>query len=205
MLTQSKSRLGVYLIPPYKIAQAVTEIHTMLRKQFGFIAADQFQVHTTLKGFFKKVDGPLEPLIERLDAVFAAQQPLEVFFKGVHSDKVGLGLDVSRQGEDINHELATFREQIVEAVRPFIAPDCDFVKADLGNPFRAHITLAFRDIPPDMQADVLAYLQHVPLPTEPFMADTFHLLEFFSQDWPGEWASTLTWRLLKSWRLSEKK
>ncbi|MBC8264836.1 MAG: hypothetical protein H8E47_12005 [Anaerolineales bacterium] len=40
----ANSRFAVYLIPPYKVARAVAEIHQMLRKQFGFIAADQFQV-----------------------------------------------------------------------------------------------------------------------------------------------------------------
>jgi len=72
---------------------------------------------------------------------------------------------------------------------------------DLSNPFWAHITLAFRDIPPSMYDEVLDYLREAPLPTEPFIADTFHFLEFFSQDWEGDWEQTLTWRLLKSWRV----
>jgi hypothetical protein len=33
------------------------------------------------------------------------------------------------------------------------------------------------------------------------VADTFHFLEFSSQDWEGDWEQTLTWRLLKSWRV----
>ncbi len=39
---------------------------------------------------------------------------------------------------------------------------------DLSNPFWAHITLAFRDIPPSMYDEVLDYLREAPLPTEPF-------------------------------------
>ena len=46
-------RYAVYLIPPYDVARRVTEVHTILRKQFGFTAADKFQIHATLKGFFK--------------------------------------------------------------------------------------------------------------------------------------------------------
>ncbi len=197
------SRFAVYLIPPYKVARAVTEIHQMLRKQFGFIAADQFQVHATIKGFFKKTKGSLEPLVERLDVVFATQRPFTVYFSGFRRDGGDIGLNISRIGEEPNPEMIALREQVVDAVRPFIAPDCDFVEEDLGNPFAAHITLAFRDIPPSMQDDVLDYLRETPLPTEPFTADTFHFLEFFSQDWRGDWEQTLSWRLLKSWRVSE--
>ncbi len=199
----TQSRFAVYLIPPYQVARAVAEVHQMLRKQFGFIAADQFQVHATIKGFFKKTEGPLEPLIERLDAVFATQRPFTVHFSGIFTDNVGMGLDITRIDEEANPEMIALREQVVDAVHPFIAPDCDFIKEDLNNPFRAHITMAFRDIPLPLYDDVLNYLQQAPIPTKPFIADTFHFLEFFSQDWAGEWSPTLTWRLLKSWRVVE--
>ncbi len=194
-------RFAVYLIPPYSIAQKVANVHSVLRKQFGFIAAGQFQVHATIKGFFKKIEGDIQPMVERLDDVFAHQSPIPVQFNGYRIDKVGIGLNITRRDGRQNQELARFRERVVDAVRPFIAPDCDFVEKDLGAPFAAHITLAFRDIPVALQEDVLAYLQEAELPTEPFSADTFHLLQFFSQDWPGDWEQTLTWKLLKSWRL----
>ena len=197
----AKSRFAVYLIPPYKVARTVAEIHQMLRKQFGFIAADQFQVHATIKGFFKKIPGPLEPLIERLDTAFAAQRPFPGHFGRVGRTDLGIGLDISRIEGEPNLEMMALRERVVDAVRPFIAPDCDFVERDLGVPFWAHITLAFRDILPTMQDEVLDYLREAPLPTEPFVADTFHFLQFFSQDWEGDWEQTLTWRLLKSWRV----
>ncbi len=201
MTTQTDARFAVYLIPPYKIARDVAEIHHMLRKQFGFIEADQFQVHATLKGFFKKVDGPLAPLTERLDAIFADQAPFPVHFSGYRIDKGGIGLDIDHQDEQTNQPLMALRERVVEATRPFIAPDCEFVASDLGRPFQAHITLAFYDIPQTLYDDVLAYLQDAPLPTDPFIADTFHFLSFFSPDWSANWGPTLTWRLLKSWRL----
>jgi hypothetical protein len=34
-----------------------------------------------------------------------------------------------------------------------------------------------------------------------FLADTYHYLEFFSEDWEGSWWETLSWRLLRSWHL----
>jgi len=195
------SRFAVYLIPPYRVARDVTEIHRLLRKQFGFIAADRFQVHGTVKGFFKKIPGPLEPLTERLDGMFADQTSFPVHFSGFRIDQVGIGLNISLVDGELNPALMRMRERVVDAVCPFIAPDCDFAERDLGPPFRAHITLAFRDITPAMQEDVLAYLREAPLPSDPFIADTFHFLQFFSQDWTGGWEKTLSWRLLRSWRL----
>jgi hypothetical protein len=193
------SLYAVYLIPPYSISCQVASIHHVLRKQFGLVAADRFQVHATIKGFFRKLPGPLGPLIQGLDEVFSRQKPLRIHFAGLRIDPVGFGLDISTRGGQPNEELLTLREQVVDVIEPFIAPDCDFSSRELSAPFRAHITLAFRDIPPHLYDDVLAYVGLMPLPCQPFVADTFHCLQFFSEDWHGAWEETLSWRLLKSW------
>lgn len=203
--SQADFRFALYMIPPYRVSRAVTEIHTVLRKQFGLIAADQFQVHATIKGFFKRVDGPLSPLITKLDAVFESQTAFPIHFCGYHVDDVAIGLNISCDGEFANRELMAVRKRVVDAVQPFIAPDCDFVASDLGPPFKAHITLAFRNILPSMQEDLLDYLREAPLPSEPFLAERFHFLEFHSREWSGHWERTLTWRLLKSWHLGNRR
>lgn len=196
----TSSRFAVYLIPPYPISRDVAEIHALLGKQFGFKAAGRFQVHATIKGFFKKTPGPLEPISERLDAVFAAQRPFDVQFSGYRIDEIGIGLNLAAL-EAEGDELLAFRTRVVEAVRPFIAPDCDFVASDLGPPFQAHITLAFRDIPTNLYDQVFSWLADAPIPTGSFTASTFHFLEFFSEQWDGPWWEDLTWRLLKAWQL----
>ncbi len=203
MPSNQSSRFAVYLIPPYGVSRMVLEIHQMLRKQFGLKAADRFQVHATIKGFFKKVDGPAEALVDRLDAVFADQAPFNIHFSGYRNDDIGIGLDVSLIDGKHNEPLYAFRERVVAVVRPFIAPDCDFVASDLGNPYEAHITLAFRDVPLSLYDDVLAYLADAPLPTVPFTARDFHFLKFSSEAWTGRWWQSLRWQLIKSWHLSE--
>ncbi len=198
----TSSRFALYLVPPYPIVQQVAEIHALLRKQFGFIAADNFQVHCTIKGFFKKIEGPWEPLVEALDPLFKAQKPFEVEFNGYRVSDTSIVMDISHLGGNLNTELLTFRQRVVDLIRPYIAPNCDFVEADLGHPFRGHITLAFNDIPLDLQDHVLAFLKDAPLPTGTFTADRYHFLEFFSRDWNGPWWETLTWKLHKAWRLA---
>lgn len=197
----SQYRYAVYLIPPYGASHCVEDVHRLLTKQFGFIAAAKFQVHATLKGFFKCSECTIDKLITNLDPVFESQEAFPVHFEGFHIDDVGFGLDVSRIGDTPNLPLNELRSKVVDAVQPYIADDCDFVESDLGSPYKAHITLAFRDISPEFRDSVLAYIEPALLPGEPFLADTFHLLEFHSEDWGGSWDKTLTWRLLKSWRL----
>ena len=179
--TNQSSRFALYLIPPYGVSQLVMEIHQMLRKQFGLAAADRFQVHATVKGFFKKVEGPVEPLVDQLGAIFAEQRPFPIHFSGYRNDEIGIGLNVPLVDGKPNEELYAFRERVVSAVRPFIAQDCDFVASDLGNPYEAHVTLALRDIPLNLYDDVLAYLADAPLPSAPYVARDFHFLQFFSK------------------------
>jgi 2'-5' RNA ligase len=197
-------RYAVYLIPPYPIAQPVAEIHSMLRKQYGLIAADQFQVHATIIGFFKKADGPLEALTERLDQVFAAQHTIQIAINGLREDPVGIGLDISRLDGQFNPDLLALRQRAAEAVRPWVAPDPTRSAEKLDRPFHAHITLAFRDIPPALREDVRECIHRAPVPSEPFVADTFHFLAFSSEDWTGRWEQTLRWRVLKSWQLKSE-
>ena len=195
------SRFAFYLVPPYPIARDIAEIHSLLEKQFGFKAAGRFQVHCTVKGFFKKKAGPLEPLIQALDELLQAEQPVTVELNGIVSAYSALLLDLSRLGDTYNQPFGAFRQRVVEVIRPYIAPDCDFVQDDLGNPFMGHITLAFRDSPDILHEQVLEWLKHAPVPSGAFLADTFHFLEYFSDDWEGTWWETLTWKLHKSWRL----
>ena len=76
------SRFAFYLVPPYQIARDIAEIHSMLEKQFGFSAANKFQVHCTIKGFFKKNDKPLETLLAGLDTFMEGQRAFDVEFNG---------------------------------------------------------------------------------------------------------------------------
>jgi 2'-5' RNA ligase len=194
------SRYAFYLIPPYPIARDIAEIHTMLEKQYGFYAAGRFQAHCTIKGFFKKNDKPVESLIRHLDDFMKGQTPFVVEFSGYRTKKTSIVLKLDTIDGMPNQELNQFREKIVEITRPYIAPDCDFVDSDLGVPFKAHFTLAFRDIPVDLFDQVIAWLEGAPVPIGKFEANTFHFLEFFSEDWKGPWWESLTWKLHKSWR-----
>lgn len=195
------SRFAVYLAPPYQITRGVSEVHYMLRKQFGFAAADRFPVHCTIKGFFKKNEKPVNQLEKDLDQFFQSQAPIDVSAEDYRIDPIGFGLSLMTLDGKTNTPFLEFREKVVDLTRPFIADDCDFKSHDLGREFHPHITFSFRDIPNHLYDHVFAWLEDGPEVKGPFMADTYQLLEVFSDDWSGAWWDTLSWRLLASWRL----
>ncbi len=198
------SRFALYLLPPYPLARDIAEVHSMLRKQFGFAAADRFPVHCTVKGFFKKNEKPVDRLVEELDAFFTDRGPLPVSIENQRVDPIGFGLSLLNLDGKPNQPFLKLREEVVEIILPYIADDCDFREHDLGHPYHPHITFAFRDIPNELYENVFAWLAPAPEMTGQFSADTYHFLEFFSDDWPGNWWETIRWRLIRSWRLEER-
>jgi 2'-5' RNA ligase len=197
----AKSRYAVYLIPPYHLTRIVSEAHHLLRKQFGFEAADRFPVHCTVKGFFKKTDRPVSNLLFDLDNFFKTQTALKVAVENYRADPIGFGLSLMTLNDQPNQPLLDFREKLVRVTAPYIADDCDFREHDLDRPYHPHITFSFRDIPTIMYDNVFKWMEDGPDFTGTFQADTFHLLEFFSENWEGDWWESLTWRLLSTWRL----
>ncbi len=198
------SRFAVYMIPPYQLSKGVSEIHYLLRKQFGFAAADLFPVHCTIKGFFKMNDRPASQLQDELDGFFQTQPSIPVSVEDYRVDPIGFGLSLLTRDGKPNTPFLEFREKVVDLTRPYIADDCDFKGHDLGREFHPHITFSFRDIPNELYDDVFTWMEDGPDLKVPFLAETFHFLEVFSKDWSGSWWETLSWRLLKSWRLKSE-
>jgi 2'-5' RNA ligase len=195
------SRFAVYLIPPYPISKKVSEVHYLLRKQFGFAAADRFPAHCTVKGFFKKNDLPARQLQNELDKFFQTQPPIPVSVEDLRVDPIGFGLSLMSLNGKTNTPFLKFRDKVVDITRPFIADDCDFKEHDLGREYHPHITFSFRDIPNEMYDHILKWVEEGPDYTGHFMTTTFHFLEFFSEDWSGSWWESISWRLLHTWRL----
>ena len=197
----TNSRFAVYLIPPYQLSKGVAEVHYLLRKQFGFAAADRFPVHCTMKGFFKKNEKPASQLTEDLNQFFENKTALPVSGDEYRIGPIGFGLSLMNRDGIPNTPFLDFRENLVDIAWPYIADDCDFTDHDLGRPFHPHITFSFRDIPNELYDDIFAWIEEGPDLKGPFLAETFHFMEIFSEDWEGNWWETLTWRLIKSWRL----
>lgn len=197
----TNSRFAVYLIPPYQLSKHVAETHALLRKQFGFAAADRFPVHCTVKGFFKKNDRPAEDLQKDLDAFFGNRKSFPVSVEEYRTDPIGFGLSLLTKDGKTNQTFLDFRKELVAVTNPYIAENCDFIAHDLGRPYHPHITFSFRDIPNELYDNIFKWMEEGPDFMGSFLADTYHFLEVFSEDWGGSWWESLTWQLLASWRL----
>ena len=200
-------RYGFYLRPDLKTSIAISQMHRVLRAQYGLIAGGLFMPHATIKGFYKSEARPQE-MVERLNKTLAGFKPFRVYNGG----SILMGpRGVVTSWRDLpdgrrNTALDEIQDCAFEALLPIIPADCAFTKGDPrgpnGNPpFHAHITLAMADVEPSMRDEVLAFVnQGGKVGSESFMADTYHLFRF-KADWAGAWWHTLSWELLHSWRL----
>lgn len=203
---RTKNRFAFYLLPPFSLVRDVDDVHRVLKKEFGLEAAGRFQVHATIKGFFKMRSGkdPME-LQKELDQCLLDWKAFPVrVCHDLRVDEIGVGLNLEDEGEDHSRGLMGIREAIVDCILPYIDDDCDFSAEDLKNPFKAHITLAFRDITQDIQQPVLDYISEaLPDLQRSFTARDFQFVEYCSERWEHDWWTDLTWKRLKHWRLPE--
>jgi hypothetical protein len=97
---------------------------------------------------------------------------------------------------------------IWDIVRPYIAQNDIFSPIEPAGPnFPPHMTLVQGDAPYEagLHAQVMGLCQYIfdtSLKGE-FLAQDMQLIEFYSEDWAGNWWETLRFRQIKGWRLNE--
>ena len=197
-------RYGFYLRPSFAMCRAQAELHDLLARQYGLQAAGRFMPHATIKGFFRTAE-PVAELVARLDGALAGRAPILVHNGGVVPFlNLAIVLTVQRLPDGgPNGPLQALHETAWAALRPAVHPDCEFTPGEWHGPlFEAHLTLAMADIPAPLFDEVLAFVQDAePVGPVSFVADTFHLVAFGSDDWAGRYWNTLQWEVVHSWRL----
>ena len=191
----SDQRLGVYLLPAGPLAAAVAAVHRRLAREHGLRAAGRFMPHVTLKGFFRTEAEPAE-LEARLRSALDGRPAVMLHNAGaVPLGREAIALDVDRDpAGGRNEALHALHATVLEAVRPCVAPDCEFTAVEPA--FRAHLTLAMADLPSDHCDELLALTSRAPLGPASSLATEVGLFAFESADWAGSWWETLTWRPL---------
>ncbi len=201
---------GVYLIPPPHLLQPLAAAHNFLASEFNAQAAGRFMVHCTVKGFTRLSDGSTPTdFIPALDRLFADTPAFptgitEVKMLNFGPERISVLLEMAK-----TDAFDQFQQNIWEVLKPYTAPDCLFTPGDpFGPNFRPHISLVQYDGPSDpglltQLTDYCQYLFENSLQGKWFARD-MQLIEFHSQDWPGEWWHTLQYQQLKGWRLPDK-
>ncbi len=201
----SRVRFAFYLRPSAEMCRAQAEIHDLLERQYGLIAAGKFMPHATLKGTFEAIADEAE-ITRVLDRVVAGRQAFPVYNAGViEQNRRGIMLSIHHLPDGrVNQPLYDLHAAAIDAMQPLAAPVSDEVakREPIYDRFHAHLTLAMADIPPFAFDDIYAFVRDLePIGPQIFTAEYFHLYAFESDDWNGRWWETLTWRLLHSWRL----
>jgi 2'-5' RNA ligase len=204
----SYHQYGIYLIPPPHLLHPIGLAHQLLKANFNTRTAAAFMVHCTLKGFFKLADGKTPAdFIPALDALFARTPAFETALTGLWDLNRGEGKASILIGMDRTRFLLDLHNAIREIVVPSIAPDCLFSPVEPAGPnFPPHITFVQGDAPvePGLHSQIVGLCQYI-YDTSlkgPFQASDLQLIEFYSEDWAGNWWETLCFRQLKGWRLA---
>lgn len=201
----NRVRYAFYLRPSAAICRAQAEIHDLLERQYGLIAAGKFMPHATLKGTFEANAGEVE-IKQALDGVVAGRKQFPVYNAGIiEQNRRGIMLSIHHLPDGrVNEPLYDLHAAAIDATQPLAAPVSDEVakREPVYERFHAHLTLAMADIPPFAFDDIYAFVRDLaPVGPQLFMAEYLHFYAFESDDWVGRWWETLTWRLLHSWQL----
>jgi 2'-5' RNA ligase len=199
-------RYGVYLLPAPPLAAAVAAVHGWLAREHRVRAAGRFMPHVTLKGFFRTEAEPAE-LEARLRPVLHGRTAVTLHNAGpVALGPETIALDVDGDpGGGRNRALHALHLAVFDAMGPCVAPGCEFTAVEFaGAAFRAHLTLAMADIPPDRFRELLALTAQAPAGPSSSEATEVALFAFESHDWTGSWWDTLTSRPVAAFSLPER-
>lgn len=200
---------GIYLIPPPERIYQIGLAHTLLRTEFNCRTGGTFMAHCTLKGFTRLAEGrtPAE-FIPDLDNLFSRTPAFKTALDELWDLNQGPGKSSILIGMRRTEPFQALHNAIWDIVRPYIAADDIFSPIEPAGPnFPPHITLVQGDAPfePGLHAQVMGLCQYIfdtSLRGE-FLAQDLQLIEFYSEDWSGNWWETLRFRQLKGWRLNE--
>lgn len=203
-LSDAGVRYALYLRPPFTMCSAVYQIHRLLERQYGLLAASRFMPHATIKGFFRTETHP-DALREMLDDVFEERAGFSVYNNGImapNNDAVVLNLHHTPTGTR-NEAIQRLHEDVVRTIEPVLHARYDSGIRKLPvDAYLAHISLASRDLPAGLVDEVFQFIHQAgPIGPPSFRAEVFHLFAFKSSNWDGAWWESLRWRLLHSWTL----
>lgn len=200
-------RYGWYLRPSYAMSRAQAEMHDLLRRQFGLVCGGAFMPHATIKGFYRS-DAPVSEMIQAFNTAVAGRTPFTVYNNGLDSwGPSSILIDVNNlpNGQP-NPELRAIHDAGWQAITPLVHPDCDFTPGEPAQErFSAHLTLAMADLKAEFHDEVYDFVKDAaPVGPPSFLAEHFHLFAFHSENWQGDWWTTMQWRLLHGWTLGQE-
>lgn len=144
----SKSLFLVALLPDRETQTLVRQIQQALADDFGVVAALRSPPHITLIPPFAATDRDIEILKDKLWKLFREQQPVSYSINGFgHFDDHVIYVQPIQ-----NEQVSEIQQRIAQLFRT----DLHWLKTKLDGPFHPHITLAYRDMKPELFPSIWA-------------------------------------------------
>ena len=199
-------RYGIFLRPDPATAERTLRGFDIARCMFGFTAAAAYPPHATLVGSIDLTVDESE-LIAAIDRVLADPPAQQLETSALDPwDGAALVQLVRDAGET---RIGALAGALLTAIAPLRrVSEGDFAAGIVGaitpETFRAHVTVVGHDGAdrPEQLPDVLAFMNQLGF-DQPIRAtwDTATLYRFRSDDWQGRYWETMTWEIVRNWRL----
>lgn len=167
----------IALIPKRELRERITFIKQDFANRFSSKIALKVYPHITIKAPFKCSANAHSELVNWFSDLHLNQKPYTIQLKGFgtfqnkHNPVVYVKPIVSQ-------ELEQMQKQIITSFSSLFPGDINKVDID----FKPHVTVAYRDLSPDMFAKAWKEYVHKPFDAE-FEIDAFYLLQHDTKKW----------------------
>ena len=207
-MNSPKYRYGLYLRPPAVISRIQSEIHELMKRQYGLVSAGAFPPHMTILGHVATRDDHQE-VIDAATAAMDGVHAVRIFNRGLGATPGhGIGHIVgSLPNGDPNPALVDLFRRASQHLDPLRVPVEGEYKPGVRKEadFYGHMTLAAHDLTlrPELFDEVFAFLSELDIGARgEYICDTAALYVYETNSgWDGKWWETMTWTLLKSFHL----
>ena len=167
----------IAIIPKRELREKITAIKQDFAHRFNSKTALKVYPHITLKAPFKLAANAHHELMKWFDEVHVLQQPFTVQLKnfGEFNNKKNPVIFVHPES---SKELMALQKQLIASFASFFPGELHNV--DIS--FNPHITVAYRDLSPDMFAKAWNEYQHKTFDAS-FDVDAVYLLQHDSKKW----------------------
>ena len=208
-MNSPRLRYGLFLRPPAVLARLQAELHTLLERQFGLIAAGAFPPHMTILGHVPTRDDD-DDVIQAAEKALSGVGPVRFFNRGLVEYHGGIIHDIeSLEDGTPNPALLELFRRARQHLDPLRVPPRQEFKGGVTEEagFHGHISIAAHDLAlrPELWDEVYEFLAQLDVDMRgEYISTTASLYAFETQSgWDGRWWETMSWRLLSSMRLSE--
>ncbi|WP_445518286.1 2'-5' RNA ligase family protein [Streptomyces sp. NEAU-174] len=202
----SSFRYGVFLRPDPGTCALLTELHLLLRQQYGLVSCAAYPPHATLAGNMP-TDAPEDELTGRIGTALAGTAAFTAYNLGIEKGGGGIGFNLHDLPDGSpNPGITNLLDTVRRAMAP-VAEPMDHYRANPLDPgrFRAHLSIASHELTlrPDLYEEIGEFLDTLAAdPPKRFTAETISLFRFHSGDWNAQWWRDMTWVHVRSWRLT---